>query len=218
MKPIQKTQLSIAFLSAARRGSGVCPRRARQRGVALAVGLIMLIIITLLSLAAMQSVRQQERIAGNAYANSMAFSKGETALRGAEGCVNDRCDKYSPWRIVETLSGSVGSTYANNSAVSPSTTSSPFDQEYVNDWNGWGKQSYDGYYKDGIAIERLYGYMGYAPWVVVEQLPNVQSDESLEAGKKRDTEVFRSTILASNENPGTSDATVVVVLQSVLWR
>lgn len=212
MTRIQNPQFAAVFLKVARRGGGFRQRRERQHGVALVVGLIMLIMVTLLSLAAMQSVRQQERIAGNVQQNALAFDKAETALGGAEHCAIDRCSDYPPVRIQEDFGSDYGT---NNSDV---TVTAPLDQESVASWNTWKRKLYDGYYRNGNAIDRLYRSMGEKPWVVMEQLPNVVSDESLEAGKKRDTEVIRTTILSSNDNPASSDATVVVILQTVLWR
>ena len=56
----------------------------RQRGVVLAVSLIMLLVITLLGVTAMQSTLLQERMAGNVREVNMAFQAAEAALRDGE--------------------------------------------------------------------------------------------------------------------------------------
>jgi len=55
-----------------------------QRGAALMVSLIFLLILTIVSAAAMQSATLQERMAGNAKDINLAFQAAEAALREAE--------------------------------------------------------------------------------------------------------------------------------------
>ena len=59
-----------------------------QRGVVLIVGLIMLLLMTMLGLAAMQSTNQQERMAGNMRDRDLAFQAAEAALREGEGLIS----------------------------------------------------------------------------------------------------------------------------------
>lgn len=76
----------------------------RQRGVTLVIVLLLLIVVTLLGLAAMRGSILQERMSGNVTARGMAFQNAESALRIAEewlidadpsipsaGCVNGVC-------------------------------------------------------------------------------------------------------------------------------
>lgn len=58
-----------------------------QRGVALIISLILLVITTLLGLAAIRSITQEERMAGQSYSRSLAFQATESALRQAEALV-----------------------------------------------------------------------------------------------------------------------------------
>jgi type IV pilus assembly protein PilX len=58
--------------------------RNRQRGMVLIVSLVMLLALTLLGLAAMQNSSLEERMAGNARAENLAFQATEAALRGGE--------------------------------------------------------------------------------------------------------------------------------------
>jgi Tfp pilus assembly protein PilX len=55
-----------------------------QQGAALVVGLVMLLVLTLLGLASMQSTSLQERMASNFDQRHQAFQLAETALRFAE--------------------------------------------------------------------------------------------------------------------------------------
>lgn len=66
----------------------------RQQGVALLVGLILLIIMTLLGLSGMRSIVHQEKMATGTYDRSLMFQAAEAALRQAEERVES--DKPTP--------------------------------------------------------------------------------------------------------------------------
>lgn len=70
----------------------------RQRGVALAVALILMVIATLIGLAAGRGAVLQERMSANAYDRSLAFQRSEAALRAAEVAIT------ANWQIL-TLGG-----------------------------------------------------------------------------------------------------------------
>lgn len=55
-----------------------------QVGVALITGLIFLVMLTLIALAAMQSTTLEERMAGNARSRDLAFQGSEAAVRAGE--------------------------------------------------------------------------------------------------------------------------------------
>jgi len=57
---------------------------AHQRGAALIVSLIMLLIMTLLGLSSIRTVLQEERMTGNTLDRSLAFQAAEAALRAGE--------------------------------------------------------------------------------------------------------------------------------------
>jgi type IV pilus assembly protein PilX len=59
----------------------------KQRGVALITSLILLVVMTLLGLAAIRSVTQEERMAGHSYSRSLGFQSSESALRTVEELV-----------------------------------------------------------------------------------------------------------------------------------
>lgn len=56
----------------------------RQRGAALVISLLLLLVMTLLGLGASQSTRLQERMAGNQRDQELALQGAEAALRDAE--------------------------------------------------------------------------------------------------------------------------------------
>lgn len=69
------------------------PPMPRQRGVALVVALILLVLATLIGVAASRGVVLQERMAGNTYDRSVAMQRAEAALRAAERAIDN------DWRI-----------------------------------------------------------------------------------------------------------------------
>jgi type IV pilus assembly protein PilX len=63
-------------------------RTNAQRGAALVVALIMLLVMTVLGIAAMQVTRMEERMAGNSRDINLAFQGAEAGLRDGEGRIN----------------------------------------------------------------------------------------------------------------------------------
>jgi len=58
--------------------------RKNEQGAALIVSLIILVIMTMLGLAAIRGVTQQERMAGNSQSRSVSFQAAEKAMRDIE--------------------------------------------------------------------------------------------------------------------------------------
>ena len=61
---------------------------AAQRGFVLIVALILLLVLTILGLAAAQSTSLEERMAGNYRNNTLAFQAAEAGIRAAESCLS----------------------------------------------------------------------------------------------------------------------------------
>jgi type IV pilus assembly protein PilX len=72
-------------MNAIRRSSANPP--GRQQGVALAVALILLLVVTVIGLASMRGTSLQERMSANMYDRSLAFQRAEAALRAAEAAI-----------------------------------------------------------------------------------------------------------------------------------
>jgi type IV pilus assembly protein PilX len=69
--------------------------RSSQRGVALAVGLILMVLALMLGLAASRGTLLQERMSANMYDRSLAFQRSESALRAAEQAITNS------WKITD---------------------------------------------------------------------------------------------------------------------
>ncbi|WP_070990119.1 pilus assembly PilX family protein [Halofilum ochraceum] len=67
-----------------------------QRGAALLIALVLLLVLTILGVTAMQSTNMQERMAGNLHARTVAFEAAEAALRDGEAYLDDFTVPPSP--------------------------------------------------------------------------------------------------------------------------
>ncbi|MBV2235441.1 MAG: hypothetical protein KUL75_07830 [Sterolibacterium sp.] len=79
----------------------------RQRGVALIMALIMLIVVTLVALSGMRNTSLQEKLAGNLYDRAIALQTADAALAAAETWIleNERSTLLSSGKIEDcTLS------------------------------------------------------------------------------------------------------------------
>lgn len=61
--------------------------KQHQRGVALVVALVLLVVATLIGLAGVRGTNLQERMSANMYDRSLAFQRAESALRDAERAI-----------------------------------------------------------------------------------------------------------------------------------
>jgi type IV pilus assembly protein PilX len=72
------------------------PTSTVQRGAALIVSLILLIVLTLLGLSSIRTVAQEERMTANAYDRSLGFQGAEAALRVGEAAAQLQADAAPP--------------------------------------------------------------------------------------------------------------------------
>ena len=63
---------------------------SKQRGAALFVSLMMLILVTILGVTGVRLVSLEERMAGNSYDRNIAFQVAEAALRAGEKVAEDQ--------------------------------------------------------------------------------------------------------------------------------
>ena len=64
-------------------------RPAQQRGSALIISLLILVVLTLIGITAMGTSGMEEKMAGNDRDKQVAFQSAEVALRGAEAAIED---------------------------------------------------------------------------------------------------------------------------------
>jgi type IV pilus assembly protein PilX len=167
-----------------------------QRGSALIISLIFLLLLTIIGVAGMQSATMQERMAGNTRDRNVAFQAAEGAMRGAE----------------DVLAAATLPPFNNTEAGYRLPLSQAGKGEYwmTYDWKGVagtdsGSQAY---------TTRSYAGVAEPPRYVVEQLPSISKvGESVKLGPLEESGFYRITTRAVGSTSETS-----VILQSVFKR
>lgn len=110
------------------------PLRLQSRGIALIICLLLLLVLTIISVSAVQSTILEEKMAGNMRDYILAFQSSETALRGGENemlaiALDDKRSLPSP-----SSDGSTGiwSTIAASDAAAAQDT--PWWYDYDAGW------------------------------------------------------------------------------------
>jgi len=170
----------------------------KQQGAALAVSLIMLLVLTLLGIAGMQSTIMEEKMAGNMRDKAIAFQASESGLINGERHSQGSLSLISPF-----LANCTGGLCL------PSSTAIPVwnDTTKVN----WATSTNTFVYGGIVAATNL-GLVSAQPQYIVELLPEPPktSGQSLGLGKGTPlstVEVFRVT---SRGIGGSTNAPVMV--------
>ncbi len=71
----------------------------QQSGIALIIGLVMLLILTIIMIAAVQVTVLEERMAGNSQNQNVAFQAAESALREAEALIDSGAVQFNPLKL-----------------------------------------------------------------------------------------------------------------------
>lgn len=163
----------------------------KQQGVVLAVGLIMLLLMTIIGVTGMQTTTLQEKMTGNFRDRNLAFQSAEAALRDAEQYLRNTS-------IIPAFNGS-------NGLYQPA--SDGFDV-WLDSEIDWADTSSSVQYSSTISN------VSSQPLYIIEELPPVADPtSSLEAGTTLTSKFYRVTSYATG---GTDSA--VVILQSVYKR
>lgn len=99
------------------------PRARRQRGVALVVALLLLLVITIVGLAAVRSTTMQQKMTSNFLDRQIAFQAAEAALRQGEVAVQAAT---SPGNFYDCTP-----TGGNNCLVNPMADANVPNSQYV---------------------------------------------------------------------------------------
>lgn len=179
------------------------PFRARSRGSALLIGLLLLLVVTVLALAGMRDTVLQERMSRNMHDRNLAFQAAESALREGE----------------LFLVGGGGDFQFSGSGLCPQLTeagnpctAAPMQPADAAAWANfdWAEDSrtYDTIDIDGVAAQPRY---------VIERLdqPVPGGSETLESDAPiPDANVYRITA----RGVGGTDAAVVLLQSNFIMR
>jgi type IV pilus assembly protein PilX len=163
---------------------------ARQQGIALIMGLMFLVVLTLLGMAAMRGTILEERMAGNARDRDLAFQSAEAALRAAE----------------QQITGAVLPPFAAGTAYTPRINDGTLNDYWQTTHNWPGQSVVLGWQPQGTSE---------APRYVVEELGVTSGGGTggLGIGALNDEGVYRVTARGVG-----SSANTVVILQAVYER
>lgn len=172
-----------------------------QRGVALIVALIMLVVITITGLSNIRSVAQGEKMTAAAYDRSLAFQAAEAALRFGENLVwaNHATPAYTPVYADADLACPAGAIDNCLAGICPTP-----DKDCTARWidpgfTGWV-----------VAATKLGGLAGAAPAYFIEYLGNAFPCTDNGASDPKNCKRYRITARSA---PAVGRATVV--LQSI---
>ncbi|TVT45770.1 MAG: hypothetical protein FHP94_18015 [Denitromonas halophila] len=167
----------------------------RQRGSALIVGIILLLVMTMLGLTAMQTTSMEERMAGNMRDRDLATQAAEMALRAGE---------VEALAVIGALTGNGAYTYDTNAAPDES-----LDANWVSSkTRAWA----DGAKMTSVAASVGMPSLFEAPAYWIEQQPNIRSTTDLTAGKANDVAVFDITA----RSRGASGTSTVILRSTVM--
>ncbi|MBU1265774.1 MAG: pilus assembly PilX family protein [Thiobacillus sp.] len=139
----------------------------RQSGMALITGLIFMVVLTLLALAAMRTTTLEERMSGNASDRDLAFQAAEAALRAGE----------------QAVSGATTPAFALGTAYTPRIAAGTLSTYWPT--HPWATQS--------VAVWQPAGTSA-APRFVIEEMPATAcAGGSLAVGPTPECGVYRVT-------------------------
>ena len=159
-----------------------------QTGVALITGLIFMVVLTLLALAAMRTTTLEERMSGNARDRDMAFQSAEAALRAGE----------------LVLQGASLPAFASGTAYTPRIAAGT-QTTYWQNTHPWSTQSVAAWQPTGTSA---------APRYVIEDMgASSCAGGSLTFGPAPGCGIYRVTARGVGRS-----ATTMVILQAVYKR
>lgn len=131
-------------------------KRNAESGVALIVALIMVVIMSLLGLAGVRMIFQEEKMAGYAYDRTLTFQAAEAALREAENGI----DQVKP----EPATGAACSTYSSGiysvRACPPATAGAATPRWLDTSFTGWANASAVGTGSLAVTPQYFVEYLG----------------------------------------------------------
>lgn len=161
------------------------PQAARQRGAALIVGLIMLLLLTLIGVAGMRDTLLQEKMAGNMRDREIALQAAEAALRAGELELQGLNPSFPNNSGRYDLASATGKNLMKRVDTNGKLVG---EQQF---WSQWDWES------DAVAYTKSLEGVGEAPAYVIEKLDPVVSQKS-----EYDTVANPNQVVAIDLTPG----------------
>ena len=172
--------------------------RNRQKGAAIFIALIMLLVMTIIGITASQTTTLEEKMAGNLRDQTLALQAGEAVLRWTETWVGQQVGEPTP--VAACGSGCDDTVWVLNK-ITPDLTSAAL----------WSTASVRSNY---IGLPTGAGKVAAQPRSVVEEHSFIK--DSLNQGKQNDTSGQMFYRLTANGTGGTTSAQAL--LQSTYSR
>lgn len=182
-------------------------RRASQRGVALLVALILLIVITLVGLAAIGTTLLQNKMASNQYDRQVAFQSAEAALRVAAAQL-----QADPTMVTRDCSGGTTTICSGN----PFKDGVPSSDVYTvpKSTGGGTNTAFDPGSLAAGQPQYVIEFMGTQTQAFGAQSANCQQANSQLTCGSTNFKMYRIT--ARSADPATARSRAVVTLQAVM--
>ena len=114
------------------------PRRQRERGAALVIGLILLLLLTLLAVSGMNSASLEFIMAGNEQYRANAFQAAETGIEQSMAL-----GAFNPGAAAQALTGANNATDLWNSTVTPQMNGAPLPAVWGFSWNSFSSYHFE---------------------------------------------------------------------------
>ena len=168
--------------------------RAKQRGVALVMGLIMLLVLTIIAVNSLSSQVLEERMSGNARQSMVAAQAAEVALRTGEAAL--RLAVTTPANIGLFAAGGTQGFYSQRTP-----TNFPFDVFNEAAWNPAASSvgvDLDSYNPTGVKTQLV----GQDPQFIIEYIGRIGDPPLDPLGNEPDTRgyAFRITAIGFGED------------------
>jgi type IV pilus assembly protein PilX len=151
----------------------------RQRGAALVIGLILLLVLTLLAVSGMNSASLEFVMAGNEQYRTNAFEAAEAGIEQSMSL-----GTFNPAAAAQALAGAPTATDAWASTITPQLGGAPLPALWGNSWNSFSTYHFE-IQSTGTSVRNatalnVQGIAVISPWD-----PTVQNDPNLADNRLR---------------------------------
>lgn len=151
----------------------------RQRGAALVIGLILLLVLTLLAVSGMNSASLEFVMAGNEQYRTNAFEAAEAGIEQSMSL-----GTFNPAAAAQALAGAPTATDAWASTIAPQLGGAPLPALWGNSWNSFSTYHFE-IQSTGTSVRNatalnVQGIAVISPWD-----PTVQNDPNLADNRLR---------------------------------
>lgn len=187
----------------------------QQQGAALAVGLILLLIITLMGYVGMKGTMLQEKMAAGLHNRSLAMAGANSAVRAGESFLYNLIDSTNSVQAFGTPTGSLFNLYSQLTSIDdPSAPVNPIVELFKQrNWNSTAGTVHS----NDFTTSSYNGALSQQPQYIIEELPYKAvydgSRDDDETGGPSSTEEQKVFLVTGKSASG--DGRTIVLVQSM---